>query len=72
MPNIGVVLGFAVKLKGGTFLVMGRLSPLVQSWLSHKVTGQDLPSRLDINNYPVEDEEPVIHKYKPTVLDAHV
>jgi hypothetical protein len=66
----GHSMGIFASLGAG-FLVMGRLSPLVQSWLSHKVTGQNLPSRLDINNYPVEDE-PVVHKYKPTVLDAHV
>ncbi len=63
---IGHSMGIVASLLGG-FLVMGRLSPLVQSWLSHKVTGQELPNRLDINNY-----EPEVHKYKPTVLDAHV
>lgn len=63
---IGHSMGIVASLLGG-FLVMGRLSPLVQSWLSHKVTGQELPDRLDINNY-----EPEVHKYKPTVLDAHV
>ncbi len=66
----GHSMGILASLGAG-FLVMGRLSPLLQSWLSHKITKQDLPGRLDINNYPVEDE-PVIHKYKPTVLDAHV
>ena len=66
----GHSMGILASLGAG-FLVMGRLSPLLQSWLSHKVTGRDLPNRLDINNYK-DEEEPVVHKYKPTLLDAHV
>jgi hypothetical protein len=67
----GHSMGILASLGAG-FLVMGRLSPLVQSWLSHKVTGQDLPNRLDINNYKVDEGEPANYKDKPTALDAHV
>ncbi|XVJ51479.1 MAG: hypothetical protein HEQ32_05145 [Vampirovibrio sp.] len=63
---IGHSVGIFASLAAG-FIVMGRLSPLIQSWLSEKVTGQDLPDRLNIKNYKAE-----AHKYKPTLLDAHV
>ena len=59
----GHTVGIFASLLGG-YLVMGRLSPWVQRWLSHKVTGQDLPNRMDINNY-TDDAE------KPAGINAH-
>jgi hypothetical protein len=53
----GHTVGIFASLLGG-YLVMGRLSPWVQRWLSHKVTGQDLPNRMDINNYTDDAEKP--------------
>jgi hypothetical protein len=53
----GHTVGIVASLVGG-YLVMGRLSPWVQRWLSHKVTGQSLPNRMDINNYTDKDEQP--------------
>lgn len=53
----GHTVGIVASLVGG-YLVMGRLSPWVQRWLSHKVTGQSLPNRMDINNYTDEGEQP--------------
>ena len=48
-------LGIGASLAAG-FLVMGHLSPLLQSWLSNKVTGQALPGRLDMANYTQNGE----------------
>jgi hypothetical protein len=48
-------LGIGASLAAG-FLVMGHLSPLLQSWLSNKVTGQALPGRLDMANYTNPEE----------------
>ena len=59
----GHTVGIVASLVGG-YLVMGRLSPWVQRWLSHKVTGQSLPNRMDINNY-TDDAE------KPAGINAH-
>jgi hypothetical protein len=53
----GHTVGIVASLVGG-YLVMGRLSPWVQRWLSHKVTGQSLPNRMDINNYTDDAEQP--------------
>jgi hypothetical protein len=55
VSHISHSVGIGASLVAG-FLVMGHLSPLLQSWLSKKVTGQSLPGRLDESQYGLPEK----------------
>jgi|GEM_PF-4875459 len=51
----GHAIGIGASLVAG-YVVMGQMSPWVQSWLSNKVTGQKLPGRLDEKHYHIGED----------------